>query len=165
MLTDLPPKEETKLVCKLPEVQRKLYTDVVESSRKALAARTEAELEELIDSDDEGKVKKTNAKAKANQVVKKASANILMDLRKAAIHPLLFRRHYTDDIIRKMARDCLKAPEFKESGYAYLVEDMEVSYQSYLWRHRLNPIVATGHDRLRDMGAVQEVSSMSRNCA
>ena len=49
-----------------------------------------------------------------------------MDLRKAANHPLLFRRHFSDSIIKDMARDCLKEPDFAESVYELVIEDMEV---------------------------------------
>ncbi|CCO30918.1 putative ATP-dependent helicase fft2 [Rhizoctonia solani AG-1 IB] len=49
-----------------------------------------------------------------------------MDLRKAASHPMLFRRRFDDGIIRKMAKLCLKEPEFMDSVEELVVEDMEV---------------------------------------
>jgi SWI/SNF-related matrix-associated actin-dependent regulator 1 of chromatin subfamily A len=39
---------------------------------------------------------------------------------------MLFRRIYTDKLIAKMARDCLKEPELAGKEYQYVLEDMEV---------------------------------------
>ena len=41
-----------------------------------------------------------------------SSSNVLMDLRKAANHPMLFRRLYTDSKLRTIARDCLREIQF-----------------------------------------------------
>jgi SWI/SNF-related matrix-associated actin-dependent regulator 1 of chromatin subfamily A len=129
VLKDLPDKTETKVICKMDSDQSKLYSDILERSRTVLATQTEEELEKLAleDEDEEAKAK-TKAKAKKALAKHKenASSNILMDLRKAAIHPLLFRRLYTDAIIRKMARDCMKEEQFMDSVYDLIVEDMEV---------------------------------------
>ncbi|KAL8831141.1 MAG: hypothetical protein Q9191_001035 [Dirinaria sp. TL-2023a] len=54
------------------------------------------------------------------------SSNIMMALRKASIHPLLFRRHYTDDMLAKMSKDCIKEPQFAKSNPNLVYEDMEV---------------------------------------
>lgn len=43
------------------------------------------------------------------------SANILMKLRQAALHPMLFRRHYKDSMLPKIAKACLKDPQFEQS--------------------------------------------------
>lgn len=54
------------------------------------------------------------------------TSNIMMALRQAAIHPLLFRRLYTDDRIRKMSRACLKEAEFAQSDVDLVYEDMSM---------------------------------------
>lgn len=54
------------------------------------------------------------------------SANIIMNLRKASIHPLLFRRLYTDTVLHKMSKACLKESEFAESNPNLVFEDMSV---------------------------------------
>ena len=54
------------------------------------------------------------------------SANIMMSLRKASIHPLLFRRLYTEATLAKMSKACLKEPQFAESNPNLVFEDMEV---------------------------------------
>ncbi|KAL8999709.1 MAG: hypothetical protein Q9169_001526 [Polycauliona sp. 2 TL-2023] len=63
----------------------------------------------------------------AGKKVGKETANIMMALRKASIHPLLFRRVYNDKILKKMARDCLKEDEFRESDYDLCLEDLSYS--------------------------------------
>lgn len=54
------------------------------------------------------------------------SSNIMMSLRKASLHPLLFRRLYTDSKLKKMSKACLGEPEFRESNLTFVYEDMEV---------------------------------------
>ncbi|MCJ1270287.1 hypothetical protein MMC22_010183 [Lobaria immixta] len=74
-------------------------------------------------------------KAKAIQVVQERAsgkrtssdtANIMMALRKASIHPLLFRRLYNDKIISKMSKACLGEEEFCQSNVDLVFEDMTV---------------------------------------
>jgi len=55
-----------------------------------------------------------------------SSSNILMDLRKASLHPMLFRRLFDDSKVNAMARHCLSEPEFEQSNYELVVEDMQV---------------------------------------
>ncbi|KAL8774680.1 MAG: hypothetical protein Q9209_000619 [Squamulea sp. 1 TL-2023] len=62
----------------------------------------------------------------AGRKVGNETANVMMALRKASIHPLLFRRAYTDKILKKMARDCLKEDDFHHSQYDLCLEDMSV---------------------------------------
>lgn len=52
------------------------------------------------------------------------SANILMKLRQAAIHPLLARRHYTDDILQKMSKACLKEEKWSYSDPKIILEEL-----------------------------------------
>ncbi len=39
-----------------------------------------------------------------------------MDLRKAASHPMLFRKLFTDDILSGITKQLLKEPDFQEAG-------------------------------------------------
>ncbi|CAM9010417.1 unnamed protein product [Wickerhamomyces anomalus] len=57
---------------------------------------------------------------------KNKTANVLMGLRKAAIHPLLFRYVYTDDILKKMSKEIMKEPVYCDANQQYIYEDMEV---------------------------------------
>ena len=54
------------------------------------------------------------------------SSNIMMALRKASIHPLLFRRHYTDEMLAEMSKACLKEPNLSDRNATFVYEDMEV---------------------------------------
>jgi SWI/SNF-related matrix-associated actin-dependent regulator 1 of chromatin subfamily A len=150
VLKDLPNKMESKVSCPMETAQEALYNDIVQRSRDILVTQTEEELEQAaLDDDDEDGKQKAKSKAKKNQAKQKASAssNILMDLRKAALHPLLFRKIYDDKVIRKMARDCMKEEEFMTSEYDLIVEDMEVRRNSEWSQTRvLIPLVSV-HDR------------------
>ncbi|KAF7361843.1 ATP-dependent helicase fft2 [Mycena venus] len=57
-----------------------------------------------------------------------SSSNILMDLRKGALHPMLFRTHFTDEILTGMTKQLLKEPDFKKRGalFELVKEDMTV---------------------------------------
>ncbi|CCD26424.1 DNA-dependent ATPase FUN30 NDAI_0H02500 [Naumovozyma dairenensis CBS 421] len=56
-----------------------------------------------------------------------SSKNIIMALRKASIHPLLFRKIYTDKIISKMSDAILDEPAYRKDGNReYIKEDMSV---------------------------------------
>ena len=51
-----------------------------------------------------------------------------MDLRKAALHPMLFRSRFTDDTLTAIAKQLMKEPEYQKRGavYDYVREDMTV---------------------------------------
>src|SRR5690606_37698106 len=55
----------------------------------------------------------------------KNSSNLMMQLRKAAIHPWLFRRYFDDKIIKKMSHDIMKEPRYVDNDQKYILEDME----------------------------------------
>ncbi len=74
-----------------------------------------------------------NEKAKAAHAIgdrpvdkKTNTANIMMALRQASIHPLLFRRLYNDKMISKMSKACLDEEEFHDSNVDLVYEDMSV---------------------------------------
>ncbi|KAI4160628.1 MAG: hypothetical protein LQ342_005561 [Letrouitia transgressa] len=54
------------------------------------------------------------------------SANIMMSLRKASIHPLLFRQLYDDNLLKEMARSCQQEPQFFDTNLDMVYEDMTV---------------------------------------
>ncbi|KZV95177.1 hypothetical protein EXIGLDRAFT_644468 [Exidia glandulosa HHB12029] len=60
------------------------------------------------------------------------STNVLMDLRKAASHPALFRHEFNDALLKKMARACKQDEQFRDSNEAYIIEDMSVMTDSEL---------------------------------
>ncbi|EJT46430.1 chromosome organization and biogenesis -related protein [Trichosporon asahii var. asahii CBS 2479] len=125
----LPPKIETTEECEMTPTQAKLYRDTLLRSRKAIASMSEEALEAAADGDvdEDGKPKATKGKKKAASAPKdQSSSNILMELRKAASHPLLFRRIYTMPKLKQIARACLNTPTWCDSNFDYVVEDLEV---------------------------------------
>jgi SWI/SNF-related matrix-associated actin-dependent regulator 1 of chromatin subfamily A len=52
--------------------------------------------------------------------------NIVMQLRKAADHPLLFRHIYNNDKIKVMAKEIRKEERYWDSDEQYILEDMEI---------------------------------------
>lgn len=87
VLKHLPTKHCRTEYCDLHNSQREIYEGHLEQARQRVKARLE------------------NSK-----VIKTEEKNPLMQLRKAAIHPLLFRRHFDDAKIEKMA-DILRKKE------------------------------------------------------
>ena len=132
----LPPKIEKVEHCDMTPVQAKLYRETMKRSKKILEEMDDNTLEEAAAEDDQdagagktmgngnkkGKKAATETKKSAN-----SSSHILMDLRKAASHPLLFRKLYTGAKIRQIARECLNTPQWCDSNFDYVVEDLEVS--------------------------------------
>lgn len=104
--------------------------------------------------------KQANMKAKT-KAAEASSAHVLMDLRKAASHPMLFRRRFDDSKVRAMARGCLKEPEFSESVEALVVEDMEVmtdaELQVFAKRYKSVRRYALADECFLDAGKVEEL--------
>jgi SWI/SNF-related matrix-associated actin-dependent regulator 1 of chromatin subfamily A len=134
VLGDLPKKVERIEWCDMTALQKKLYNDALRRSRKTVMDLTE----EPPDAAETKPGKKTSKKGKANARKEKQyvenSANVLMDLRKAASHPMLFRSLFTDEIVASIARVLLKEPDFRSRGavFQYVREDLEVMTDSEL---------------------------------
>ena len=130
----LPPKTERVEHCEMTVVQAKLYRETLQRSKKVLGEMTDEALADVAAADEEDVQKKSKIVADGNQPkngkksVVSSSSHILMDLRKAASHPLLFRRLFTNAKIRQIAKTCLSTPRWAESVYEYVVEDLEVGW-------------------------------------
>ncbi|KAJ3091441.1 ATP-dependent helicase smarcad1, partial [Quaeritorhiza haematococci] len=114
VLSDLPRKIRTVETCNATQRQRELYDQIAQLSQKWKV--NESDGNQIKISDDGNVVGKD----------KKGVQNVLMQLRKAANHPLLLRSLYTDEILQKMARLLLKEDEFFDSNQQYIFEDMQV---------------------------------------
>ncbi|OJD11656.1 hypothetical protein AJ78_07612 [Emergomyces pasteurianus Ep9510] len=88
---DLPPKIASVEYCEMNEAQKEIYTHEVETVRQLIADRA------------------------AGKKVGNKSANILMKLRQAAIHPLFYRRHYDDKTLSRIAKACIKDEKWAAS--------------------------------------------------
>lgn len=100
VLQHLPSKLHAIEYCDMTERQLTLYNEELETSRKNMETRAAGGRAQLI--------------------------NVMMQLRKAAIHPLLFRRLYTTEILREMAKEIMGEPVYKDANEQYIFEDMEV---------------------------------------
>ncbi|KAI5786379.1 SNF2 family N-terminal domain-containing protein [Peziza echinospora] len=98
----LPEKTTRVEYCELSPQQKEIYDEEVSHAKDAIEARANG--------------KKPN----------KATSNLLMQLRKAAIHPFLFRRHFTNEKVVEMANAIIKEPAYRNNETKYIIEDMEV---------------------------------------
>jgi SWI/SNF-related matrix-associated actin-dependent regulator 1 of chromatin subfamily A len=112
----------------MTDLQKSIYRDTLKRSRKTILA-----VSEETDVTSNGRSKPPKKKAKPvgkprDTVYAENSANVLMDLRKAASHPMLFRNRFTDSILSSITKQLLKEPDFKKRGalYELVKEDMSV---------------------------------------
>jgi SWI/SNF-related matrix-associated actin-dependent regulator 1 of chromatin subfamily A len=105
VLKHLPKKTSRVEYCELTPTQKELYDQQLQKQRKILQDR-------------------------AAGLLVKDHANVMMKLRQAAIHPLLFRHRYTDDKIREIATACLNEPTFFSSDPDIIFEELQL-YQDY----------------------------------
>lgn len=109
VLKHLPKKTCRVEYCGLTDTQKTLYNELLQKQRKIMLDR-------------------------AAGLPVKDHANVMMKLRQAAIHPLLFRHRYTDDKIRKMSKACLREETFAESNPDIIYEELQL-YQDYQCHH------------------------------
>jgi SWI/SNF-related matrix-associated actin-dependent regulator 1 of chromatin subfamily A len=107
--------------------------DALQRSRKTIceAEATPADSADTPPTNGHSKGVKKKPKANArpkDKMYLENSSNVLMDLRKAASHPMLFRTRFTDDILSGITKRLLKEPDFKKRGALYnlVKEDMTV---------------------------------------
>lgn len=125
----MPKKSERIEWCEMTPLQKTIYNETLQRSRKTIFD-AEAEAQTTGETVANGKAPKkgrANGKQK-DKVYLENSSNVLMDLRKAASHPMLFRRRFTDDTLASITKLLLKEPDFKRRGalYRFVKEDMEV---------------------------------------
>ncbi|CAO3598294.1 unnamed protein product [Absidia cylindrospora] len=107
VLAHLPQKIHHVQYCTMTPNQHALYSKLVMDSRQRFKEETP------LDS--------SNTKKKVEKF-----SNLVMHLRKAADHPLLFRRIYDDDTIKQMAKEIMKEERYLDANEQYIYEDMEV---------------------------------------
>jgi SWI/SNF-related matrix-associated actin-dependent regulator 1 of chromatin subfamily A len=130
---DLPKKMERIEWCDMTDLQRSIYNDALQRSRKTIfdvESGTATPTEELMENG-RGKPakKKTRATARPkDKLYLENSSNVLMDLRKASSHPMLFRRRFTDQTLITVTKLLMKEPDFKKRNAVseFVKEDMEV---------------------------------------
>ncbi|KAF2681827.1 SNF2 family helicase/ATPase-like protein [Lentithecium fluviatile CBS 122367] len=105
VLKHLPTKTCRVEYCELTPTQKKLYSEQLQRQRQILLDR-------------------------AAGLQPKEQTNVMMKLRQAAIHPLLFRERYNDNQILKISKACLKEEMFMNSNPDVIYEELQL-YQDY----------------------------------
>jgi len=141
VLKHLPAKTRRIEYCELSSTQSELYHKEKAKALRIIAARA------------------------AGEKTGNETTNVMMALRKASIHPLLFRRVYNDQLLAKMSKAIVKEDQFRESNVDFVYQDMEVMTDMEL--HRLceaNPRTMTPYllrnDEWMDSGKVNKFASL-----
>ena len=127
VLQDLPQKTERIEWCEMKDLQKTIYNEALQRSRRTMLEMDDKE--PITDSSTGSRKNSTRANGKTKEkIYVENSSNVLMDLRKAALHPMLFRRRFTDDVLSSITKQLLKEPDFKKRGALFdlVKEDMSV---------------------------------------
>ncbi|KAM9925080.1 hypothetical protein OXX59_004113 [Metschnikowia pulcherrima] len=114
VLKYLPEKTHQVVKCAMSKTQREIYDEFITQGKKTKAERERRKTLTGKDAED----------AKLAPIP--SSTNVMMSLRKASMHPLLFRRIYTDERIQEMAKRIMGEPQYVDANREYIVEDMSV---------------------------------------
>ncbi|KAF9475763.1 hypothetical protein BDN70DRAFT_883250 [Pholiota conissans] len=130
VLKDLPNKSERIEWCEMTDLQRSIYRETLQRSRKTILESKADDLDTAIAEPS----KKSRSAPRQNKVYSENSSNVLMDLRKAASHPMLFRTRFTDETLTGITKQLLKEADFKKRGaiFELVKEDMAVMTDSEL---------------------------------
>jgi SWI/SNF-related matrix-associated actin-dependent regulator 1 of chromatin subfamily A len=109
-------------------LQKRLYRGAMRRSRKTILEVTESTPSKAAEGSEPVAKPRTTGKVADGKGHTENSANVLMELRKAALHPMLFRSRFDDQVLTEMTKLLLKEPDFKKRGavFQYVKEDMEV---------------------------------------
>ncbi|OMH80692.1 ATP-dependent helicase fft2 [Zancudomyces culisetae] len=114
VLKDLPAKTQQTIKVEMTEYQRSLYEKHI--NMYGFDKQKEEDVLALSPSSADGNEAKTSQSWTAK----------MMNLRKIANHPLLVRSHFDDSKLAKMASLILTEPDYKESIYEYVYQDMQL---------------------------------------
>lgn len=113
----------------MTRAQRKLYQDALARTRSAAQQEGSAV----------GMGSRVGSRTKGGRRNDSQSSNVLMELRKAANHPLLFRTIFNEKKIAALAKDYVKEPEHADENLEHLKEDFainsdaELSFLAHAW--------------------------------
>ncbi|KAM0293007.1 hypothetical protein ACHAO9_002576 [Fusarium lateritium] len=115
VLSDMPPKICNVVRCELDKNQKEVY----------------AEYEDMFKMEPSKRITKVRGRGNDQN-------NCWMQLRKAALHPLLFRRHFDDRKIEKMARilmDSVSQEDLRQPDIKHLIQELKDSsdFGLHLW--------------------------------
>ncbi|KAI8822380.1 SNF2 family N-terminal domain-containing protein [Fimicolochytrium jonesii] len=131
VLKELPAKTVKIELCTPTETQKMLYEGIIAESRKSLLAQAEeaaaaAAAEKQAESSPAPPTKPKALQRQTPAFGQRQLSNVLMQLRKAADHPLLFRTLYTNTHLRTLAREIMREDEYIDASREYIYEDMTV---------------------------------------
>jgi SWI/SNF-related matrix-associated actin-dependent regulator of chromatin subfamily A containing DEAD/H box 1 len=127
VLKELPKKNERIEWCEMTDLQKTIYHQSLQRSRRVLMEHSEEE-DELAIAEAAAQKGRPKKKKQLKAQQEDLSSNVLMDLRKATSHPMLFRRLYDDEQIKVIGKACLQEPEFQESKLPLVIEDLSVCH-------------------------------------
>lgn len=132
VLDDLQPKREVIKYCEMTTRQSEVYREIFAKSRTALLEqqRHNEETDNKVSGKKAGG-RGSKASTPTTSAVAKAG-HVLIDLRKAANHPLLFRRIYEGPKIESLVRDYRKTGDFGGEPLAHTKEDFETNCDAEL---------------------------------
>ncbi|KAF4331695.1 helicase of the Snf2 Rad54 family [Fusarium beomiforme] len=115
VLSDMPPKICNVVRCDMDKNQKRVY----------------AEYEEIFKLEPSKRITKVRGRGNDQN-------NCWMQLRKAALHPLLFRRHFDDKKVEKMARilmDSVSQDDLRQPDIKHLIQELKDSsdFGLHLW--------------------------------
>ncbi|RDA92294.1 hypothetical protein CP533_3277 [Ophiocordyceps camponoti-saundersi (nom. inval.)] len=118
VLSNMPAKYSTVVRCEMSETQRSVYDEYEKLFKMEPRQRGAVEAARRARQNDQN--------------------NVWMQLRKAALHPLLFRRHFTDAVTKKMGKllmDGVPQSELHQPDLGHLIEELRNSsdFELHLW--------------------------------
>lgn len=149
VLKHLPAKHSRVVLCDMTDAQRRLYDREVATVKLQRKQRLLGETPTVAAAD--------------------RAKNLIMTLRKASIHPLLFRDLYDDKKIDKMSDAILDEPEYSENGNReYIREDMSCMTDFELHRlcerfPRTLSKYTLRHDEWMNSGKVTQLASILKD--
>ena len=158
VLKELPKKSERTIYCDATPKQREYYDDVLLRTKRELDIVPEA----VISAN--SALSLVPPKDMDTKDASKKISNLLMHLRKMANHPLLFRFHYTDELLAVMAKQCIKEDDFMQYRLAECLEELKVRsdfevHQLCNYYKSLHPFALTPA-HWNDAGKVQALLSI-----
>ncbi|KAI8376297.1 SNF2 family N-terminal domain-containing protein [Radiomyces spectabilis] len=158
VLKHLPQKFQVIERCPMTALQKEMYDRILKESQRSYKESLDAKA-------DKAKAKAAAAAAKrATSSQFEKFSNIVIHLRKAADHPLLFRNLYTDSKIRTMAKKIMKEEQYWDANEEYIYEDMSVMSDFELQRlckeHKSIQSYALNNEEWMDSGKVQKLKEL-----
>lgn len=107
----LPEKHSHIVYCGMTPAQRAIYDGAVADARYKIREREK---------------RKTMSADQVSKLPRLGSNHYLMTLRKACLHPMLFRYLYTEPVLHVMAKKIMRNSQYLDANEQYIYEDMTV---------------------------------------